>query len=86
MSDAEVRDWAWDWAKKLKQDIHRSQEFFDDISSKCAGLPEEHRQQYSTVLSLTTSAYYEYSVGNWAKCRAAAQCDEMSKMLKELTK
>lgn len=88
MTDAQIRDWGWDWAKKLKNKERTFQDFFDDVIkiSEQSGLTGKQKRKYETVLTLTHVAYYEYTVGRFSKEHSADQCKKMSDLLKELPK
>lgn len=88
MTDAQIRDWGWDWAKKLKNKERSFQDFFDDVIkiSEQSGLTGKQKKQYEIVLVLTHVAYYEYTVGRFSKERSANQCREMSELLNDITK
>lgn len=68
-----MKAWAWEWARRLSEDITLTAFWFTELS-RLAGVPRN--EKYTTALSWMVAAYYEYLKGRWDKARAEKQVKE----------
>ncbi len=71
MNEQELKQWAWDWAIRLKGDLSRTPGFFregEQIAQK-----QKDPLTCAKILCWPVAAYYEYLAGNWNRQRAERQ-------------
>lgn len=75
-------EWAFAWARRLKDDITEAQAYFEEVKASIdvvAG--EEKRDSLATALNWATAAYYEEMAGHWTQKRADAQIADAISLL-----